>query len=354
MNSRLGSFELMLAVLFLSACSRSQESSSVASARPVQTVPVLISARMPPVDVSMVITQVEETELAFKVGGVIESVRVREGETVLKDQVLAELKLDEVDAQRIQAQSALAKAERDRERAQDLFAKKVMTWEQAQNADSALEMARAAAKAVDFIHRYSVIRAPSEGVILRRMAEPNQTVAVGIPVIRFAPKASQWIAHGGVAQADVARIAVGDRVQISASGLNRLTEGTVWRIAGAADSQTGSIDIEVLLKESAVDWRSGLTARALVFPRQGIPRPMIPASALIAGDGQRAMVFLSNEGIARRIEVTVESWVGNQVRLETALPAGADVVCVGAEFLRDGDSLRVMPVTLPTSGQASP
>ena len=73
------------------------------------------------------LTTDDETNLAFKVGGVISNIYVKEGDKVAKGQVLATLDLTEIGALVDQAKTGLDKAERDLQRAKNLYRDSVAT-----------------------------------------------------------------------------------------------------------------------------------------------------------------------------------------------------------------------------------
>ena len=150
----------------------------------------------------------EEAKLSFKTGGVIKQIYVAEGQSVRQGQLLAELDLAEISAQTQQARLgqqqaeinvenaklALKLAERDFKNAKGLYRDSVATLEQLQNAEVQLDNARnqlqAAQKGVamsgeqvgvaDFNLKYSRINAPSNGIILKKLAEANELAVPGI------------------------------------------------------------------------------------------------------------------------------------------------------------------------------
>lgn len=311
---------------------------------PVAVTPVEWSRATAPVEAAMTLARLGQTELAFKIAGVIEAVTVREGDPVGAGQVLARLKPDEIDAEVARAREAVDKCDRDAARAGRLLADKVATMEQAQNAETALQQARAALSAAEFNARHARITAPANGRVQRRYAEPHQTVSPGVPVLSFAPDEPGWIAHGGLSQADLAAVELGGAVEFEASGVRGAFRGSIWRIAGAADPQTGTADVEVLLNAPPADSRAGYAVHARIARRLAAPRPFVPAAALVEGDGDRAFVFVAEQGFARRQSVQVEAWVGPFARLATPLPEGLAVITSGAERLRDGAAVRLAPV----------
>ncbi|MEM7657097.1 MAG: biotin/lipoyl-binding protein, partial [Bacteroidota bacterium] len=93
------------------------------------------------IPMSGVLAAREEMQLGFKVGGLIQTVLVREGQTVRKGQALAKIDPLEIEAQVSQANSQLEKIKRDLARVENLYADSVATLEQVQDLRTALEVA---------------------------------------------------------------------------------------------------------------------------------------------------------------------------------------------------------------------
>ncbi|MEM7789656.1 MAG: biotin/lipoyl-binding protein, partial [Bacteroidota bacterium] len=103
------SFALVLAFV-LAGCG--EDPPPPAAATLVDIVDVASESRVVPVRTSGRIARKAEVPLSFKVGGIVASVNVDEGEAVRRGQVLARLDLTEVDARVAQAQRRALQAER--------------------------------------------------------------------------------------------------------------------------------------------------------------------------------------------------------------------------------------------------
>lgn len=284
-----------------------------------------------------------ETPLAFRTGGIVASVRCREGDPVRRGQVLASLNLDEIDARVAQAQSALEKARRDLARTENLHADRVATLEQVQDAKTGVEQAEAALRIAEFNRRHSVIVAPSDGVILRRLAEPGQEIGSGSPALLFAAEAGGFVVRAGLSQADTARVRVGDDASVAFPGRPDAVPGAVSRIYEAADAATRTTTVEIDLRSLPEGVRSGDVGTVLVRRSTGERRTSIPLSALVEGNGTEGWVFVHDDAAStvRRVAVRTAGLSGDRAILATPLDPGARIVVVGAEYLRDGSKVRV-------------
>src|SRR5690606_38070776 len=139
----------------------------------------------------------------------------------------------EVNAMVTQAKLALQKAERDFERAQNLYRDSVATLEQMQNAKTALDLARQQATGAEFNQQYSEIRATSSGVVLQKFANDGQVVGPGIPVLMInGANAAKWMLKVAVSDQQWAAISVGDKAEVISDVLpDTKMEATVFKKA---------------------------------------------------------------------------------------------------------------------------
>ena len=287
----------------------------------------------------------EEVPLRFKVGGVIAQMRVDEGQSVRAGDTLALLDLSEIDAAVVRARSASEKAERDLTRAQRLYGDSVATLEQAQNAETGRDVARAELETATFNRRYAIIVAPASGVILRRSAEPGELVQAGVPILKLGSHARGVVVRAGLADRDVVRVQLGDRSVVRFDAFpDRAFEGTVTELAGASDPMTGTYDVEVTVP-AASRLASGLVGQVEIRPAATHTIALVPIESLLEADGSHATVFgVSADGQrAERRTVTIAFLTGDRVAVTSGLEGVATVVTDGAAYLDDGTTLRIRP-----------
>lgn len=341
--SRLPPALIILAAIALPhGCRRAEVPAPPAASRVVNVrlAPVELSAAVPAVRVAGLLARKTEVDLSFPIAGVIGEVNVRAGDRVRRGQELARLQSDAVEAQLTQARTAVEKTKRDLARVERLQAERVATLENLQDARTAVEQAEAGLRAAEFSHRHAVIRAPDDGVVLRRLAEPNESIPAGRPVLAYAGEGDGWIARAGVAARTLGSIAPGARAEVSDPS-GHTVAATVSRIGEAADTATRTIPVEILLASPLPAARSGLIVSLVLTPPPVAERPVVPLAALREGAGAQASVFVLDAGAraVRNVSVDIEQVDGDRVYLRTALPAGARVVVSGGQFLADGTAV---------------
>lgn len=348
---RLSHAALLATATLLAACSKPPAASpeSAAAAAPVHAVPVESAQVAATVRAVGVLAPRDEVRLAFKVGGVVDSLTVDVGDRVSRGQVLATLKRGEIDASVAQASEGVAKAKRDLERAQRLRADEVATEEQVQDLTTAYRVAQANLDAVRFNARFARIEAPADGVVLGRLAEKDELVAGGQPVLILGSTGTGWIVRAALADRDAVRVNVGDPAHVSFDAFpGQPFPGRVTRVAAAADPATGTFDVEVEVTPDGARFVRGLVAKVSLGLGQGSPAAasttVVPVSALVEASGSVGTVYVldSTGKVARRKQVTVGQIVGDRVIVEAGLEPGQRVITDGAAWLTEGHPVHVV------------
>ena len=325
------------------ACTKQAEPALPAVQRAlVRAEKVMYSSEAIPVYATGVLSRKTEANLSFKVGGIVAEIPVRVGDSVKKGEVLAHLRLAEIDALVAQAQSGLEKAQRDLARAEKLQADHVATLENLQDARTAVEATAAAVRIAQFNREHAVIVAPTDGRILRRLAEPDEMAEAGHAVLVFASDEDGWLVRAGVAEGDVVRLHLGDLAEVKPNGSNVPSiRARVTQISEAAEPATRTTEVELELAAAPGGGRSGFVVRLAIAPQPLEERPVVAASALVEGVGGKAWLFLVdvNAATVKRVAVEIAGIDGDRVFLSTLLSREASVVTSGAEYLQDGTAV---------------
>lgn len=316
----------------------------------VRLAPVLREARAQPIVATGVLSSKAERKASFKLGGIIAAITVDEGDVVKRGQVVAVLRATEVEAAVEQATQGVAKAERDLARAKTLFEGNAATREQLDDATTAAAIARSQLRAARFNQDNAVIRAASDGRVLRRLAEPNELVGPGQPVLILSGDSAGWVMRVALADRDVVQISdtTAAEVELSAWPGLRLP-GTITEIASAATS-VGTYEIEVSVPPpatgagagSAPVLRSGMIGRARLRPATTQVVALVPALAVRDGDGRRATVWSPAAGggvVAHQVEVAY--FLDDLVAISRGLDGVEQVISEGAAYLNERSKIEV-------------
>ncbi|MBD3376296.1 efflux RND transporter periplasmic adaptor subunit [candidate division KSB1 bacterium] len=284
-----------------------------------------------------------EILLSFKIGGIVDHIHFREGANVDKGSVLAQLKMDEIEAQVAQAQSGYEKAKRDLERAKNLHAENIVTLEQLQNAQTAVKMAESSLQIARFNRDHAQITAPANGRILNRMVQQDEMIGPGVPVIQFGASAGGWIVETGLAGRDIMNISLGDtaRVRFDERPGQRYI-AVVQSVAGGPHPRSGLYNIECRLINPDAGLKNGFIAHIELLPSAQEQCTLVPINALVDADGSLGSVFRINaDSVARKVQVTVRFLIAEQAALRYQ-PELTRIVTDGAPYLRDGSLVNII------------
>jgi RND family efflux transporter MFP subunit len=332
--------------LILSSCAKKQtETTKNEQVIAVQVASIKETATVSSVYCSGVLASKRISKLSFKTGGIISHLYVDEGSTVRKGQILASLDLTEISAQVQQTRVSFEKAERDYNRAKNLYADTVITLEQLQNATSAYEAALETKNIAEFNQRYSQIVAPANGIIISKLAEENELAGPGLPVLVFSEQgANEWIVKAGVSDKDVVALKKGDKAMVSFDAFqSREFAGVVTHLSELADPASGTFEVEVTVNPENVKFINGLVASARINSSSVRTVSLLPPDAVTEANGHKGFVYVlaPNKTTAHKVPVTISHIQNSLIAVFEPLNQLGMVVTKGAAYLEDGSRVSV-------------
>ena len=344
---------MLLMGLLVLACSKTPEPSSApaqAPPIPVELAPSVMASADGTIKASGLLSAADETRLSFKIGGLVKSVFVEAGVRVVKGQLLAELDSTEISASVSSVQAQLDKAQRDYLRAQKLYADDVIPKTQLDDAGTALALARAGANTVNFNRSYARINAISDGVVLRTFVEAREIVTPGQPILVLAGGSANKRVKVALSDRDALRISRGDTAKVRLDALpGQEFIGEVETLAGAANTMTGLLEIEVsfIVADAALAARlsSGLVANVEITPTIIDAKAVlvVPISALLEANQQAAVVFVVGADLlASRRSIGIGAMQGSAIEVTSGLRLAENVVVRGAAYLDDGRAVNII------------
>jgi RND family efflux transporter MFP subunit len=339
----------ILLLLAMYGCGTKEVKDTIATEEqvPVKIQQVSTQTITEPIVTSGLLASKQEVKLSFKTGGIIQSISVDEGQTVKKGQLLASLNLTEINAQVSQAEQAFDKAQRDLNRAQNLYSDSAATKEQVQNAGTGMEVASATLQSAKYNRQHSTIYAPANGQILKRYAESGELVSPGSPVFVFASSGkAQWILRTGVADRDMVRMALGDKATIKFDAYPGADfSATVTEIAQMADASKGTFEVELTVDPQGRKLATGMVARVQIIPSQTAAAVLVPIEALVEADGDKAYIYVLNDNkqTVKKTAVQIAGIYDNLVGISSGLQDNATIITEGNNYLTESSKVKVVP-----------
>jgi multidrug efflux system membrane fusion protein len=296
-----------------------------------------------PIHTSGVMASKTEIKLSFKTGGIISSVMADEGQNVQKGQMLAKLNLSEIEAQVKKARLGLEKANRDFKRAKNLYKDSVATLEQFQNAETALDIAKSQLQIAEFNLQYSMIKAPENGKILKKLAEQNEVIGPGYPVFLFGSGKSDWVLRTSLSDRDIVKISYNDTAFISYDAFpNKTFKAIVSEKANASDPYTGTFEVELKLLDRNTQFVNGLVGKAKIVPAEKTKCKVLPISAIHEADGDAAYVFIAKNNDFEKRKIKIIKIFNESVLIEDGITKQEQVITDGADYLEEGSKISIV------------
>ncbi len=308
--------------------------------------PVEVVAYVPVLKYSGMMASATEARLSFKTGGIISKIYVKEGDHVVKGQLLATLDLTEINAQVQQASQSVEKSTRDVNRMQNLYNDTVASLEQLQNVTTQLNVVKEGLRIAQFNRQYAQIRATTNGTVLKKLMNEGELASAGAPAFLVAgTSAGDWVVRFGVADKDWALIKKGDKATVNIDAYpDKIFTGIVTEVANGADAVSGTYEIEVKILPGGYRFAPGLfsTVQLQAAATQNVS--LVPVEALAEGDGKTGFVYTLNADgrTVKKNPVTIKFIEKDKVAVNSGLENINEVITDGVGYLTDNAVVKVV------------
>ncbi|MGA8054959.1 MAG: efflux RND transporter periplasmic adaptor subunit, partial [Burkholderiales bacterium] len=342
-----------------------------------------------------------KVEIGSLVVGTVAEIEVREGERVKRDQVLARLRDEEQRAAYEQARAALLeaearlaqlaklsgpvaeqnlrqaeanlqlaeeeyrrtknlfdrgffsqatldKAERDLANARAARASAVAQslTNQPKGADYALAVARREqAKAAADVARakldYTVIRAPADGIVLRRLVERGDVVQPGKLMYELAVAGDTQVVLN-VDEKNLGLLAEGQRAEVVADAYpGKPFSAQVFYIAPGVDAQRGTVEVKLRVPEPPPFARADMTVSAEIVAGRHADTVILESAAIRDAASKAPWVLVARDGRAVRQPVTLGMRGAGRTEIVDGLTDGDFVIPATEAAVAEGARVRV-------------
>ncbi|WP_286858455.1 MULTISPECIES: efflux RND transporter periplasmic adaptor subunit [Sphingobacterium] len=342
-------FTVIAAALLLSSCKEHPKNTNPLGEPDIIAVKVspVSSFRVPTsVQVTGLVSTEDQANYSFKIGGVISRILVNEGDFFRKGQLLATLNTTEISAGLSQSNLGVDKAQRDYDRAMNLYKDSVFTLEQLQNTRTALDVARKGKEAVAFNERYAKIYATSDGFVSKKVANEGEVIGGGMPVLltNTIQQNASYLLKAGVTGREWSSIKAGQAAKVTLDGFpDQLFEATVYRKLQSADREIGSFQIELKLKLHNVAPPVGMFGKADIEIDQVENAIVIPYNALVEADGKKGYVFTTvGADKVKKIPVNIMKFETDKVYLSDKMDGINQIVISNSAYLNEQSVVKII------------
>ena len=273
-----------------------------------------------------------------KVSGRIEQMLVVPGQLVKAGEKLVLVDAHEIQSRLDQAAAARQQAESDLKRDTDLMQQKILSQSEFDNAQSKFRIAAAAEAEAKTMLGYTLIVAPFDGVITRKLADVGDLAAPGKALLQMENPDTLRL-EADVPEALVGNVKLGDKLVVRIATASEI-DGTVAEMSPTADPNSRTYLVKLDLP-GATGLRSGQFGRVSV-PVGEASAIRVPAAAVIQR-GQMELVFVVVGNHAQMRLVKTGSRIGDEIELVSGLNSGEQVVTDGVSALTDGQPVTIKP-----------
>lgn len=272
-----------------------------------------------------------------KVSGRIDKMLVTPGQKVQAGELLVALDVREIQAKLDQATPVRDQAEKDLKRFTDLLAKRVITQQEFEAAQSKAQVARAAVIEAETMLGYAKVSAPFAGVVTRKLADVGDLATPGKPLIEMEDPSALRL-EAAVPEAIIDRVSLGSKLMVRIGA--KEFEGIVREMSPTADPNSRTLLVKLDLPPTP-GLRTGQFGRVAV-PVAETSVLRVPASSVIRR-GQMELVFIRNGNRAQLRIVKTGKQIGEEMEVVSGVNAGEEVITAGVSEISDGQPIEVRP-----------
>ena len=296
-----------------------------------------------------------QTTLYAKVSGYLKWIGPDKGDRVKKDQILAVIDAPEVEEQYRQAVADYTIKKITFERLTNVWKETpdVIAKQDVDMAEAAFQGARHLMEQRVALRDYTKVRAPYDGTITARFADPGALIQVAtssssgaIPLFTIMNLETVRV-YANVPQEDTPWAKTGVPAVLTVQEFpGRLFAGTVTRTTHALDPSTRSLLIEVDLPNTDQALQPGTFGELTLQLRNSPNALVVPAGSLIT-QGKSTLVFIVEQGKAMQRKIKTGLSDGRWVEVVEGLTGAEDVVVVGKSKLVEGATVQASAYNLP-------
>lgn len=284
---------------------------------------------------------VQEATIVSKVRGIVQNIKVEEGDYVKAGQILAKIEDDQYRIESERAKATMDRLYNDYQRNKELFDKKLISAEVYENSRYEYESQKSAYELAQLNYDYTSIKSPISGVISERYIKVGNMIGTDqqvFMVTNFDPIQANLF----IPEHERYKMKKGLRAELLADAIpGKIFSGKIERISPTIDSQTGTFKVTVYLDDNEDMLRPGMFGRVKIVYDTRMNTKMIPKAAIISEDETQS-VFVIKDSLAFRKIIRTGYVNGTNIEVLDGLEEGEIVVTTGQGSLTDSTRVNVI------------
>ena len=329
-----------------STAADSTAAASADSADAVQAVPVEVQqSRVGDISSYLLFSSTVETEDAVEIfaqrGGMVDEVLAEEGDKVDAGDVLARLTDEEARIEYRESKINLDHLRKNFRRTEDLYGRKLISQQEYENQRFEYEQAGLRYERAELALEYTTIKAPFAGVITERQVQIGSRVNAGAKFYDLI-KLDDMITLVYVPGQYLSAIKRNQRAEVTSDFLEGVRlEGWVKRVSPVVDPNSGTFKVTVGIRDRWEELRPGLFVNVEIVTDTHKDAVLVPKEAVVYEGGER-FVFVVADSAAAKVKLDAGYEDAASVEALSLVEAGAQVIVIGQNGLKDGAKVRVV------------
>lgn len=287
----------------------------------------------------------QNIEMYPEVSGILSKVYVKEGDKVVKGQLLASIDDGGLAQQVAQLEIQLGLAKTTFERQKRLWEQKIGSEIQYLQAKTSYEAQQETVNQLKKQLAKTSLRAPFSGIVDNVMIEQGSVVAPQSPIFRVINLDDMYI-EIDVPESYIRDVVVGKDVQIEFPVLDKKIQGEV-RLAGNfinPANRTFRIEVGVPNEDKLI--KPNLTARLKINDYTNQKAILIPQNIISENANGEQYVYIlkekeSDQAVANRVIIKTGKTQGDNVEVLSGIDENTEIIKEGARSVKDGQTVKI-------------
>lgn len=200
---------------------------------------------------------------------------------------------------------------------------------------------RAAAEKTQAMVDFATIKAPFDGVVTERWADPGDLIQPASTKILHVMRLDPLRVRIHIPQSDVFAVRADSKAKVTFDELpSRVFEVPVSRLFWALNKSTKTMSTEIDLPNPDGLIRPGMFAHVSIELEARPGALVLPASALVS-EKKKTFVYVVREGTAKKLPIAVGFDDGIEFEVRQGIQEQDDVIVTGKNLVSDGEKVRV-------------
>lgn len=283
-------------------------------------------------------------DIAFQIAGQIFEIGPIEGERVAEGTVIASLDAEDFRLSLMRAEAVVDLARSEETRIAELVERSVAPQAQLDRARADLRQAEVALAQARRALEQTVIYAPFEAIVARRLMETYANITPAVPVLRLQDVSSLLVTIS--LPEDLALLARTTPDAFEATARfpalpDAILPLDLARFVTEADPVAQTYAVKFAVRDAKPDILPGMTATVQIRPRVSSTAILVPLSAVDTSSASSPRIWtVDAEGRARARDVSLGLPQGDRVPVLSGLMPGERIVAAGWWRMRDGALVR--------------